>query len=200
MAAHIFPPSTFDGEIPEIAFSEDKSQGRLIIGKKYALPDGKGGEIVGELQHAVVMEKEKSAFGIYIMADGKQQMFSCPLTDAELAAYRTFPDTFFGVDKPHARDGIEDPLELYDWFFSCYRQTPKERLLEFMKGHHDYQHLHELPPEELASVYCERLVYATLQRSGVPKDRMSALVAEVVGEIAKPVVLEIKEKSHGEAG
>jgi hypothetical protein len=60
MAAHGFPPSTFDGAIPEFAFSEDKSQGRLIIGNKYRLPDGKGREIVGELQHAVVMESIKS--------------------------------------------------------------------------------------------------------------------------------------------
>ena len=78
MAAHGFPPSTFDGEIPEFAFSEDKSQGRLIIGNKYALPDGKGGETMGELQHAVVMEKEKSAFGVYKLSDGKQEMLSCP--------------------------------------------------------------------------------------------------------------------------
>jgi len=60
-------------------------------------------------------------------------MFSCPLTDVELAAYQKFPDTFFGIDKPHTRGGITDPLDLYDWFFNCYRQTPKERLLELMK-------------------------------------------------------------------
>ena len=129
MAAHGFPPPTFDGEIPEFAFSEDKSQGRLIIGNKYRLPDGKGGEIVGELQHAVVMEKEKSAFGVYKLADGKQEMFSCPLTDEELAAYRKVPDTFFGVDKPHTRGGITDPLDLYDWFFKCYRQTSKRTVV-----------------------------------------------------------------------
>jgi len=192
MAAHGFPPSTFDGEIPEFAFSEDKSQGRLIIGNKYGLPDGKGGEIVGELQHAVVMEKEKSAFGVYKLSDGKQEMFSCPLTDEELAAYRKYPDTFFGVDKPHTRGGITDPLDLYDWFFNCYGQTPKERLLELMKNYPDYQYLQTLSHEELASVYCERLVYATLQRTGVPKDRMSALVAEVVKETARP----LEEKSN----
>ncbi len=186
MAAHNFPPSTFDGEIPEFAFSEDKSKGRLIIGNKYLLPDGKGGEIIGELQHAVVMEKEKSAFGVYKLPDGKQEMFSCPLTDEELAAYQKYPDTFFGMDKPHTREGINDPLDLYDWFFKCYRQTPNERLLELMKNYPDHRYLQTLPHEELASVYCERLVYATLQRTGVPKDRMSALVAEVVKETAKP--------------
>jgi len=75
MGAHGFPPSTFDGEIPEFAFSEDKSQWEIDNGDKYGLPDGKGGEIVGELQHAVVMEKEKSAFGIYKLADGNRKCF-----------------------------------------------------------------------------------------------------------------------------
>jgi hypothetical protein len=185
MAMHHFPPSTFDGEIPEFAFSEEKSRGRLIIGKKFRLPDGKGGETVGELQHAVVMEQEKSAFGVYKLSDGTQAMFSCPLTDGELAAYQKFPDTFFGVDKPHTRGGIQDPLELYDWFFSCYSKTPKERLLEFMKNSAEYQHLQTLSVEELASVYCERLVYATLAQTGVPKDKMSMLIGDVVREASK---------------
>ena len=199
MAKHSFPPSTFDGEIPEFAFSEDKSQGRLIIGKKYLLPDGSGGESAGELQQAVVMEKEKSAYGIYKMPDGTQQMFSCPLTDEEIAAYQKFPDTFFGVDKPHTREGINDPLELYDWFFNCYRHTPKERLLELMHGYPDHQHLQTLPHEELASVYCERLVYATLQRTGIPKDRMSTLVAEVVNETEKPLAEKPTQKTGSES-
>jgi SEC-C motif len=187
MATHSFPPSTFDGENPEFAFWDDKSQGRLIVGNKYLLPDGKGGEVVGELQHAVVMEKEKSAFGIYRLPDGTQQMFSCPLTDLELAAYKQFPDTFFGVDKPHTREGINDPLELYDSFFDCYKQTPKERLLELMNNYPDLQYLQTLPHEELASVYCERLVYATLQRTGVPKNRLTALGEGVVAEASKPL-------------
>jgi hypothetical protein len=61
-----------------------------------------------------------------------------------------------------------------------------------MKNYPDCQYLQTLPHEELASVYCERLVYATLQRTGVPKDRMSALVAEVVKETARP----LEEKSN----
>jgi hypothetical protein len=181
MGEHSFPPSTFDGDIPDLAFSEDKSQGRLIIGNKYLLPDGK----VGELQHAVVMERERSAFGIYKMPDGKQEMFSCPLTEAELAAYRKFPDTFFGVEKPHSHGRINDPLELYDWFFNCYSKTPRERLLELMNGYPDRQNLQTLPQEELASVFCERLVYATLRQTGVPKNKESELVARVIEQTAK---------------
>jgi hypothetical protein len=41
MGEHSFPPSTFDGDIPDLAFSEDKSQGRLLIGSNYLLPTAK---------------------------------------------------------------------------------------------------------------------------------------------------------------
>jgi hypothetical protein len=182
MAAHNFPPVTFDGEIPEFAFNEDKSQGRLIIGNKYRLPDGNGEEIVGELQHAVVMEKEKSAYGIYKMPNGTQQMLSCPLSDEELVAYQKYPDTFFGVDKPHTREGINDPLELYDWFFNCYSKTPKEILLGFLKTAPDIQTLQNLTQEELAATYCERLVYGIMPKTGQPQDYLTSLVARVVAK------------------
>jgi hypothetical protein len=119
------------------------------------------------------------------MPDGTQEMFSCPLTDAELAAYRKFPDTFFGVEKPHSRGRITDALELYDWFFNCYSKTPRERLLELMNDHPDRHNLQALPQEELASVFCERLVYTTLRQTGAPKNKESELVARVIEQAAK---------------
>jgi hypothetical protein len=70
-------------------------------------------------------------------------------------------------------------------FKKCHGSTPTNPAPKLDSP--DYQHLQTLSNEELASVYCERLVYATLQRTGVPKDRMSALVAEVVDEAAKPL-------------
>jgi SEC-C motif len=204
MAMHSFPPPTFDGEIPEFAFSADKSQGRLIIGEKYLLPDGKGGETAGELQHAAVLEKEKMAYCVYKMADGTQAIFSCPLTNEEIAAYQKFPDTFFGVNKPHTRGQITDPLELYDWFFDCYKQTPKERLLELMKNYPNYQHLQTLSQKDLASLYCETLVCGTLHRTGVSKNQRSALVSEVVREAEKPStvssIIKIETKTDVQTG
>lgn len=48
-----------------------------------------------------------------------------------------------------------DPIDLYEWMLRCYRQTPKEKLLEFMVGHPDIGSMRELPRDELAKIYCE---------------------------------------------
>jgi hypothetical protein len=182
MAKHTHPPSTFDGEIPEFAF--DQKTERLIIGDKYVLPDGDGGEVIGELQHATVMETEKTAFGIYKLPDGRNALFTCPLTDDELAAYKKHPDTFFGINKPHTK-GIHDPLKLFDWLFSSYGRTPREKLLEFMKNSPDFDELQKLSQKDLAVTYCERLVHQIMGRAGAPQDYMSSLVARVVAETSK---------------
>src|SRR5580698_5725093 len=81
------------------AIPEDNSgngYGRLRVGQKYALPDGMGGEVIGELLEATVMEKRKAAFCIYKLADGKQVLGEDPLSEKELAAYKRHPETFFG--------------------------------------------------------------------------------------------------------
>ena len=86
---------------------------------------------------------------------------TCPLTEGELSAYKRHPDTFFGTHRPQGRR-IDDPLELFDWFFDTYRHTPKDRLLEFMHGRPDIDELRSKDQQELAIVYCEGLVYAAV--------------------------------------
>jgi hypothetical protein len=179
MLEHADIPSTFDGEMPEFAFGSNEQ--RLIVGNNYLLPDGKGGEVVGELQHAVVMETEKKAHGIYKLPNGQTILASCPLTDDELAAYHKYPDTFFGVYKPHT-NGIHDPLELYDFLLDFYSKTPKEILLGFLKNAQDYQQLQNLTQKELAAIYCERLVYGIMNKAGPQHNHMTEIIARVVAE------------------
>jgi hypothetical protein len=107
---------------------------------------------------------------------------SARITDEELAAYQKFPDTFFGVDKPHTKEGINDALDLYDWFLGCYSKTPKEILLGFLKTAPDFQTLQSLAQEELAATYCERLVYGIMPKSGPPQNYMTSLVTRVVAK------------------
>jgi hypothetical protein len=45
-----------------------------------------------------------------------------------------------------------------------HRNTPKEKLLEFMKEASDIGSLHALSQEELAKTYCERLAYGVINR------------------------------------
>lgn len=156
---HYEIPATFDGEIPEFAFGE--SLPSLKVGHKYLVPTSDGREVVGELTTATVAEEEKLVYGAYRLEDGRSIIATCPLSDDELLAYKKHPDTFFGVYQPVGRK-INDPMELFDFFYNSYCQTPKERLLEFMKDHPDYEKLKHESQEELAIIYCERLVYSVM--------------------------------------
>ncbi len=156
---HYEIPSTFDGEIPEFAF--DGTAPRLRIGNRYLVPTETGTEVPGTLVDVTVSEHEAVAYGAYTLDDGRSIIATCPLTEAELAAYRRHPDTVFGTHRPQGRR-IDDPLELFDWFFDTYRHTPKDRLLEFMRDRPDIDELRSKDQQELAIVYCEGLVYATV--------------------------------------
>jgi len=89
-------PSTFDGEIPELAFGETGT--RLRVGEKYLVLDDTGKEVVGELVEATAAWDK--AVGIYKLEDGRSIIAACPLTEDQLSAYRKHSDTFFGVYKP----------------------------------------------------------------------------------------------------
>jgi SEC-C motif len=158
MKTHYDIPSTFDGEMPELHFSEERSLPLLQIGNRYLVPNQQGVEMPAELVEACVLESEKLVHGMYRFEDGVHALVTCPLTDAELAAYKKYPDTFFGVVK-HVGRKPRDLIDWYDFFFESYRNTPKDRLLEFMKDASDIDALKVLSQDELAQAYCERLAY-----------------------------------------
>ena len=60
-----------------------------------------------------------------------------------------------------------DPLELYDFIHNVYRQTPRERLLEFMAEARDITGLGQLDQPALASIYAERCVNAVMAEKQV---------------------------------
>jgi hypothetical protein len=152
-------PTTFDGEIPEFAYGETSN--RLMIGKKYMVPNGPGQELVGVLQDAVVNESEKVAYCVYNLESGRSVIATSPLSELELAAYRRYPNTFFGVPRQKSQKA-ETPLQLFDSFFDTYRNTPREKLLEFMSKWPDHAALEMLDTNELAIKYCEGLVYSVV--------------------------------------
>ena len=159
MKDHYEIPSTFDGEIPEFAFNKKIS--RLRIGQRYVIPSKDGTEVVGELTTAWISEPDKMVYGAYRLMDGRSIMATSPLTDEEFSAYKRHPDTFFGVYIKQGKEA-KSPLELFDFFHDGYRHTPKERLLELMKEHTDYESLKKEQQKELAIIYCERLVYSVM--------------------------------------
>lgn len=158
MQDHTDIPSTFDGEIPEFAFGERAP--RLLIGQRYLVIDD-GTERPGLLTTATVVEPERTAYCGLSFGNGKSAIYTWPLSDAEMAAWRKHPDTFFG-EVGQRSTKAKDPLELYDFIHNSYRQTARERLLELMVGAPDIEQLRQLDQPTLASIYAERCVNAMI--------------------------------------
>jgi len=161
---HRHIPVTFDGRSPHLAFGDQLPS--LEIGGKYLVPAQNGSEVEGELVDAVAVPSERLIYGVYKLSMGEHIICTNPMSDAEAQAYLESPETFFGVVK-HADKGVKGPLELYDFFYGSYRHTSKEKLLEFMADAADIAELRALPQAELAIVYCERLTYAAINRTGM---------------------------------
>jgi len=162
MEIHHAIPTTFDGQDPVFAYGGITN--RLLIGNLYEVPGPAGKMVTARLEGAVVNVAEKSAYGFYRTDPDGNFMVTCPLSDAEMAAYLRMPETFFGILEPNAMSRARDPLELYDWLFETYRKTPKEKLLEFVRGSHDEARLQGLSQHDLAVEYCERCAGSIFQQ------------------------------------
>lgn len=161
---HRFVPDTFSGVLAE--FEREQSEPRLLIGERYVVPDGKGNDVPGTLTSATVDEAHGVTMGVYRLDDGRSVIVSCPLTDAEVRAYRQCPDTFFGVLVPSGsrRHGDTDVVALYDFFFDTYRHSTRERLVEFLLGHAPLPELRQMSQEDLAKRYAELCAEASVRR------------------------------------
>jgi hypothetical protein len=160
---HRHIPMTFDGSNPHLAFGDHPP--RLEISARYQIPGADGTPQIGILEDATVDPVRRNVCGVYRTADGQRVVCTTPMTEAEWRAYEEHPDTFFGVIKHQG--SVKDPLELYDFFFGSYGGQSKERLLKLLAefGSPDVEALAALSRDELAKIYCERLVNATMARS-----------------------------------
>jgi len=159
MRDHYEIPSTFNGENPELAFQEKSDvPPPLRLGEWYAVPGPDGKEVPARLMDALVDETKKSVMGVY-QTDKDSFIVTSPLSDAELAAWKRHPDTFFGEVRQKQRRA-DNWLELAKFFYETYQHTPREKLLEWMKGAADYERLTTLGQKDLAIAYCERTAWA----------------------------------------
>ena len=115
-----------------------------------------------ETSNAIVIEKKHLVSGIYKLEDGKSIIANCPITETELKVYKRNPDTFFGVYRKHSKTA-ETPLDMFDFLFEQYRNITRDKLLGFMEGSLDYNDLLKKTQEELAIIYCERLLYSIIK-------------------------------------
>lgn len=164
MKTHYEIPSTFDGQIPELAFNASSELPPLRFGQWYPVPTDDGRQVPGRLYEAAVMEHKKLVHGVYETSDGRHIMATSPMTDAELAAWKRYPDTFFGEVR-HVGRKAENWLELCEFAYESYKDTPRDKLLEWMKDAFDIENLRTLSQEDLAIVYCERLGWTGFHQS-----------------------------------
>ena len=157
-------PSTFDGEAPELAFRESPAP-RLIIGETYLVPDGHGGETSGKLTTATMDVNRGIAWGAYLLQDGRSVIVTNKVSEAELAAYKRHPDTFFGVPLRQGRTA-KTPLDLFDFILEAYSGASRDRLLENLRDAPDIEELRKLPREELTIIHAERFTNAALMQTG----------------------------------
>lgn len=169
MKHHYEIPATFDGENPEIAFRAVSDVPRLKFGEWYKWPAADGKEVAGCLYEATVMEEAKKVFGVCETSEGKHVIVEVPISDAELAAYRRHPDTYFGEVRKVAGKA-ETPVDFCDFFYETYKDTPREKLLEFLKNAPDFSTLEKLSQEDLAITYCERCAQSVFNRAPTSPD------------------------------
>lgn len=148
-------PSTFDGTLPSEAFN--KTSQRVLIGETYLFEDiGKSG-VIGTVTAATVSANEKEIYFAITTEDGKSQILTRPMTEDELIDYKNHPEAFLGkIQRPPKK--TEEPYDLFEFFVDSYRETPKERLLEFMKDAPDFDALIKMQQFDLVLECCERWV------------------------------------------
>lgn len=118
---------------------------------------------MGVLTTATVSTAEKVVYLGFKLDDDRSIIMTASMSDAEMSAYNAHPDTFFGVVRPVGKR-LDNPLELFEWLYENYRNTPRERLLEHMASWPDVEELTKLSDEDLLHAYVDRMVNATLAR------------------------------------
>ena len=149
------PPAGVPGQSPS----------DLEIGKLYGVAGPDGTERVGKVTHALVAEAYAHAI-LYDKAANESFMATFPLSPEELADYHRHPDTFFGGYQKQGGK-VETPIELFDFFFEAHRDTPREKLIEWLGGRLPDQDIERLSQKELAEIFSERMVLNAMATTGL---------------------------------
>lgn len=154
-------PSTFDGELPEVAFGEISN--RVLIGERCnVIIDNL--EVSGIVTSATIAEPEREIILAIQLDDGRSVISKRAMLEQEIDIWRRHPDTFFGVVGQRT-NRVETTIEMYDFLWSSYCKTPKEKLLGLLAKAPDASELSQLDQPALARLYCERLATQIFAKS-----------------------------------
>lgn len=153
MIAHSEPPSTFDGQAPEFVFGTTEFP-RWLVGNEYLVPGPDGMEVVATLQSACALPDQAKMSGVFELS-GVHFVVDAPMTAHEIAVYRRNPETFFGVVQ-NVNQQVQTAADLAEFFYSVYKDTPRETLLMWMKDHPLFDSVRGLNQRDLAIWVCEQ--------------------------------------------
>lgn len=170
-------PSTFDGELPEVAYGGVRR--RWLLEEEYDL-QGLGVASRGVLKVAWVNEANSTATLVFRLPTGETRVVDDGLSKREVEAYQRHPESFFGMpaDRPAK---VEDPFSLFRFFYDSYKSTPRAKMLEFFAAAPDLENLKRLPDEELRLEYCNRHAIAAMQRGFGAQWQRQAVAPESAG-------------------
>lgn len=151
-------PVTFDGEIPEFAFGD--AERRFNIGQQYEIAEG----VMAVLTGGNVIENQKKAYLFFHTDDDKAPILTAELSDAEMAAYKAHPETFFGRVVKQGGN-VEEPIDMFEFLLESFKEEPREKMLEWFKDASDLEELRNLSDEELRLKYAERHTLSVMARS-----------------------------------
>lgn len=155
-------PQTFDGSIPCYSFKKELQ--RIVVGEKYFFEDVDDG-VVGTVNSVTVSKTEKLLY-LSICADDKRNMLlKREISDDELSDYEEYGDSFFGTSQQTSTKNIEDPYEFFEWLYEVYKNTSKEKLLEFLQTHPSINDFQKMSQEDLAMLYCELITADAMRKN-----------------------------------
>jgi hypothetical protein len=173
-------PVTFNGTLPSEAFGKEPPK-RVIIGETYDFSNSEEEKVIGTVTSATVIEPEKAAYIAIATPDKGSHLLKYPLSDDELADYWAHPEAYFGRIQPVSK-GIRSIYEMFCWLMESYRNTPRERLLEFMATAPNLDELHKMSDDELRMHYCEGLC-ATLEAERLKKEQTASVASSAHSDV-----------------
>jgi hypothetical protein len=168
MEEHREIPQTFGGELPSEVLVPNPLP-RLQIGHIYAVPGPDGVTVNAKLMQATV-SNGKAYCVLRDPTTEKSWIGTFDMTPEELADFARYPDTYFGVYERQSRKA-ETAMELFDFFVDSYRDTPKQRLIELLRGYPDQEGLHPMPQKDLVELLAERYTMFAIEDGFAVKAR-----------------------------
>lgn len=150
-------PSTFDGSLPELTFENEEQF--FVIGKMMTIETPEG-DVTGILKMATVMSSEKKVWCVLILPTGKETILTVPMTDKELNAYHRNPQHFIVQENNNKKIEKGDYLTFYDWIYSTYKNTDKNRLIELLNM--DKEEAKKYSQKKLAKEFSIRNTYSII--------------------------------------